>query len=492
MTAYGYTSGDPRKVDIAGDTMTGPLLLAEDPLVDAEAATKIYVDTHGGGGGGGTPSNTVVAERTLNNAVSAAGGASTFSRGDHTHGTPPMPSASDVGADAAGAAAAALSTALAAIPSSSGTVVSETAFGQAAAAGASSAWSRGDHTHGTPAAPVIPSASGTVTSETAFGQAAAAGAAATFSRGDHTHGTPTAPTIPSASSSVTDETSFGQASNAGAAATFSRGDHTHGTPAAPSVPSASGTVAAETSYGIASNAGAAGTFSRGDHTHGSPSLTANTPSAQTITASGAVGTGTAPAKDDHVHAGPGFGNVVTETSFGQASSNGSATTVARSDHTHGTPAAPGGSSFKTVVQARRTSGNINAVAGPTMTQIGSDIVIAAAAGDILAVDINAMCDNGGTDCQFEAATRNSGNTADVNYWSSGNGTSLNPGGVAAWYVFGGQFNGPRGTAYYTVQAGDVNTGQVRVRLYAFGAGGTRVVLSNASYPQAWAVSNVGS
>lgn len=452
MTAYGYTSGDPRKVDIAGDTMTGPLLLAEDPLVDAEAATKIYVDTHGGGGGGGTPSNTVVAEKTLNNAASTAGAASTFSRGDHTHGTPPMPSSSDVGADPAGAAATALSTALAAIPNSSGTVVTETTFGQGSSAGVGTTWSRGDHTHGTPAAP----------------------------------------TIPSASSSVTSETAFGQASNAGAAATFSRGDHTHGTPAAPSIPAASGTVAAETSYGIASNAGAAGTFSRGDHTHGSPSLTANAPTAVSITASGAVGTGTAPAKDDHTHAGPGFGNVVTETSFGQASSNGSATTVARSDHTHGTPAAPASGSFKTVVQARRTSGNINAVAGPTMTQIGSDIVIAAAAGDILAVDINAMCDNGGTDCQFEAATRNSGNTADVNYWSSGNGTSLNPGGVAAWYVFGGQFNGPRGTAYYTVQAGDVNAGNVRVRLYAFGAGGTRVVLSNTSYPQAWAVSNVGA
>ena len=34
---------------------------------------------------------------------------------------------------------------------------------------------------------------------------------------------------------------------------------------------------------------------------------------------------------------PAFGNVVTETAFGQASANGVATTVARSDHTHGSP-----------------------------------------------------------------------------------------------------------------------------------------------------------
>jgi hypothetical protein len=36
----------------------------------------------------------------------------------------------------------------------SGTVVSETTFGQASSAGAATAYSRGDHTHGTPAAPV--------------------------------------------------------------------------------------------------------------------------------------------------------------------------------------------------------------------------------------------------------------------------------------------------------------------------------------------------
>lgn len=45
----------------------------------------------------------------------------------------------------------------------------------------------------TPAAP--PSASGTVASETAFGQAAAAGSAAAYARGDHSHGTPAMPRL---------------------------------------------------------------------------------------------------------------------------------------------------------------------------------------------------------------------------------------------------------------------------------------------------------
>lgn len=50
MTAIGYTSGDPRKVDVAGDTMTGDLVLAADPDEDFEAATKHYVDNMTGAG----------------------------------------------------------------------------------------------------------------------------------------------------------------------------------------------------------------------------------------------------------------------------------------------------------------------------------------------------------------------------------------------------------------------------------------------------------
>jgi hypothetical protein len=51
MVAVGYTSGDPRKVDVAGDTMTGDLVLPGNPDQPLEAATKAYVDASGGGGG---------------------------------------------------------------------------------------------------------------------------------------------------------------------------------------------------------------------------------------------------------------------------------------------------------------------------------------------------------------------------------------------------------------------------------------------------------
>lgn len=188
MSAVGFTSGDPRKLNRTGYTqgdviaadaagaLTAVAVGADTEVLTADSTEPTGVDWEpgGGGGGGGTPSNTVVAETT---------------------------------------------------------------FGQASGAGASTNYSRGDHTHGTPAAPSVPSAAGTVTSETSFGQASSAGVAATFSRGDHTHGTPAAPSVPSAAVSVVTETSFGQASAIGVGTAYARDDHTHGTPVAPTAAS---------------------------------------------------------------------------------------------------------------------------------------------------------------------------------------------------------------------------------------------------------------
>ena len=44
MAATGYAGGDPAKVSKAGDSMTGPLLLAANPTAALGAATKQYVD----------------------------------------------------------------------------------------------------------------------------------------------------------------------------------------------------------------------------------------------------------------------------------------------------------------------------------------------------------------------------------------------------------------------------------------------------------------
>lgn len=164
MSAVGYTGGDPSKVDVVGDTMTGPLVLPGDPVSGLQAATKDYVDSHsGGGGGGGIPATTVTSETSFG--LSPVVGTGTkYARDDHTHGSPTAPTAASVGAsptghlhtgtyDPAGSASAALSAALAADPAPGGAVVTETGYGQASSAGAAGTWSRSDHTHGTQALP---------------------------------------------------------------------------------------------------------------------------------------------------------------------------------------------------------------------------------------------------------------------------------------------------------------------------------------------------
>jgi len=98
-----------------------------------------------------------------------------------------------------------------------------------------------------------------------------------------------------------------------------------------------GTVTAQTSYGASSGNGSSTNFARADHTHGTPALTNTTPAGLTVGNTAAVGTGSAPAREDHVHEMPDFGNVSAQTSFGASSANGSSSDLARADHTHGTP-----------------------------------------------------------------------------------------------------------------------------------------------------------
>jgi hypothetical protein len=88
---------DQRYLRLAGGTMTGALILED----GSPAASEEYVANAGGGGGGGSPSSTVVAE-TSYGASSSAGDSATFSRGDHTHGTPALPTPAAIGAATSG------------------------------------------------------------------------------------------------------------------------------------------------------------------------------------------------------------------------------------------------------------------------------------------------------------------------------------------------------------------------------------------------------
>ncbi|MEU0516651.1 hypothetical protein [Streptosporangium sp. NPDC006007] len=82
---------------LTGGALSGPLILAD----ASPAASEAYVASHGGGGGGGTPSGTVTSETSYGQAA-AAGAATAYSRGDHTHGTPALPTPGAIGAATAG------------------------------------------------------------------------------------------------------------------------------------------------------------------------------------------------------------------------------------------------------------------------------------------------------------------------------------------------------------------------------------------------------
>lgn len=117
-----------------------------------------------------------------------------------------------------------------------------------------------------------------------------------------------------------------------------------------------GSVTAQTTYGASSGNGTSTNFARTDHTHGTVTLSNTSPQSVAIAGSNAAGSGSAPSRDDHTHAGPGFGTVTTQTSFGSSATDGTATTVAHSDHAHGTPAHN---------NAAHSAINISALAAPT-------------------------------------------------------------------------------------------------------------------------------
>jgi hypothetical protein len=261
---------------------------------------------------------TTVAPETNYGQAAAVGTSPDYARADHTHGTPQAPT---LGGEVTGPAGSNIvakiqntnvnqtkpsedgqvlaynklldkweaKTLPAATPApvASNTVTSENTFGQSSSAGSSTAYSRADHTHGTPQMPPLagevtgafnatvvsklqgasvsatpptvaqsgqvltydgskwaaaplpattppPTPAGNVTASNIFGQASAVGSSTSYARADHTHGTPPAPPAPPpAASSVNAANSFGQSSSVGSSTSYARADHSHGTPSLP-------------------------------------------------------------------------------------------------------------------------------------------------------------------------------------------------------------------------------------------------------------------
>ena len=305
--------------------------------------TPIYTRVVASGGGGGTPSGTVVTETAYGQA-SSAGAASAYSRGDHTHGSPSLT------ANAAGTSA----------------------VGDTAAVGTGTAPARDDHRHAR-------EAFGSVTAQTSYGASSANGTAVTVSHSDHAHGTPAltvnnpttsavgdSPAVGSGTAAAKDDhkhgresfggapgttEGIGQSSAAGVATTPSRSDHVH--------PMAAAGAPVASAIGDTQSTGVATTFAASDHRHAREAL-GGAPSNSAVGDSAAAGSGTTNARVDHVHGREAFATPGS-SAVGDSASAGAATTVSRSDHRHGREA------FATPVQVDGTT-----AAGAATTVARSD------------------------------------------------------------------------------------------------------------------------
>lgn len=165
-------------------------------------------------------------------------------------------------------------------PEAGDSVADETAFGQGADAGSSTAYARADHTHGTPPPPVLAGdATGPVAATVverlrgrpvvdvapADGEALAWDAAATA-------WTPQAVAQPS--DALPAALAFGAAGAAGTDPACARADHVHPMPPAPPVAPAATTAPTNVVFGTAAAVGTSEAYARADHRHGVAGLPA--------------------------------------------------------------------------------------------------------------------------------------------------------------------------------------------------------------------------
>jgi hypothetical protein len=154
------------------------------------------------------------------------------------------------------------------------------------------------------------------------------------------------------------------------------------------------------------------------------------------------------------------------------------------------PAGPPGAATAPADSGFITAGNLSVDAVSWQDVSGVDLPVAAQAGDLLEVCTNFMCDTGGGDVLFDAATIVGGTP--LGFWSSDTTVQRSPGGLGSWYVEIGKFIGPTSPAVYTVKPADVVGGAVTVRLLGKAESGTRLVRRNAIFPLRWWVKNIGA
>lgn len=191
---------------------------------------------------------------------------------------------------------------------------------------------------------------------------------------------------------------------------------------------------------------------------------------------------TAPSEVEWVASGAGAtlaNTVVTETSYGQASTAGVSTEVSRGDHTHGTPTAP---ASLIVRQARITSGNVTlpSTAGAWQAVPGFSLVIPASAGDYVDLGVEFLWDTASADFLDLAVSVNG---VLSRFMSSGTATPAVE-GLPGLYPNIVDFFAIMSPLGFQVQAGDLFGGNVTWVLAA-NSTGVAQVFASAAFPFFW-------
>lgn len=129
-----------------------------------------------------------------------------------------------------------------------------------------------------------------------------------------------------------------------------------------------------------------------------------------------------------------------------------------------------------------TSTSMVAVTGP------GDLSVAAAAGDVLLIDLSARTGNTtASSIGLDIATMVSGSA--VTYMSSRTGTPVTT-GRPAWFIEASQNGNAGGSCTYLVQSGDISSGTVTLRLHAR-VSGNRTLNASSTVPLEFSVINLG-
>lgn len=141
-------------------------------------------------------------------------------------------------------------------------------------------------------------------------------------------------------------------------------------------------------------------------------------------------------------------------------------------------------------QASRSTGDIYVTwssLAPLMADGSLDLVIPAKVGDLIIANRNVQCDNSTLDFEFNLATTDA--TGATLRQLGGGGTG---GTIGAWTVRGGNYFGSSGEFAFIVQAGDLVSGSVRLRLLVYvgnGSAAGRTLFAKTQVPFLWYATN---